>query len=751
MHRTLLLAVALVSVAAHGGRAQAVVPLAQVLTFEADHRNGVPTGWGVSPPGSAVVDGAVARTGKWSARVTRDAGSAGAFSGISQSYAVDVAGSNVVLRAYLRTADVTDAAALWVRLDGESPNLAFASTQPRKVNGTTDWHEHTVTVPLRPEGQRLVFGVFVAGTGTVWVDDVELLVDGVPIWERPKVERAPAAGSVDQEFDRGSGVALTALTSLQVDNLTTLGLVWGFLKYHHPAVSRGGRHWDYDLFRIMPDVVAASSRSAANDAMVKWISGLGAVAACTTCAAIDESTLHLPPDLGWLSDTDRLGPELSALLRHVHTNRPADDQRHFVSLSPNVGHPIFKNERTYADLALPDSGFQLLAAYRWWNVIQYWFPYRDVIGDDWVDALRELIPRVGLAATREDFQRELMALVARAHDTHANLWSSIAVRPPVGPCQWPLDVRFVEGRPVVTRESSGFQRGDVLTTIDGTPIEALVKTWSPYYAASNEPTRLRDVARAMGRGPCAEVSVGALRNGSSLTTAVSRVPTTAPAGPPTHDLPGETFRLLSPDVAYLKLSTIKAPEVPGFVAAAAGTKGLVIDIRDYPSAFVVFALGQYLVAESTPFARFTRGDLTTPGAFHWGPSVTLTPTAPRYTGKVVILVDEISQSQAEYTAMAFRVAPGAVVIGSTTAGADGNVSEVPLPGGLRALISGIGVFYPDKRPTQRIGIVPDLEVRPTIAGIRDGRDEVLEAALQEILGPSAALASIQSLIASARK
>jgi C-terminal processing protease CtpA/Prc len=50
------------------------------------------------------------------------------------------------------------------------------------------------------------------------------------------------------------------------------------------------------------------------------------------------------------------------------------------------------------------------------------------------------------------------------------------------------------------------------------------------------------------------------------------------------------------------------------------------------------------------------------------------------------------------------------------------------------MISGIGVFYPDKRPTQRVGIVPDVEVQPTIAGIRAGRDEVLEEALRQILG-----------------
>jgi hypothetical protein len=50
------------------------------------------------------------------------------------------------------------------------------------------------------------------------------------------------------------------------------------------------------------------------------------------------------------------------------------------------------------------------------------------------------------------------------------------------------------------------------------------------------------------------------------------------------------------------------------------------------------------------------------------------------------------------------------------------------------MISGIGVFYPDRTPTQQIGIVPDLEVLPTIQGVREGRDEVLEAAVSHVLG-----------------
>ena len=76
---------------------------------------------------------------------------------------------------------------------------------------------------------------------------------------------------------------------------------------------------------------------------------------------------------------------------------------------------------------------------------------------------------------------------------------------------------------------------------------------------------------------------------------------------------------------------------------------------------------------------------------------------------------------------------------------------IPLPGGLRTMISGIGVFYPDRRPTQRVGILPAREVRPTIAGIRDGRDEVLEAALREILGDSVPEAELVTIARAGRK
>jgi C-terminal processing protease CtpA/Prc len=96
----------------------------------------------------------------------------------------------------------------------------------------------------------------------------------------------------------------------------------------------------------------------------------------------------------------------------------------------------------------------------------------------------------------------------------------------------------------------------------------------------------------------------------------------------------------------------------------------------------------------------------------------------------VLLADERTQSHAEFTAMCLQTAPSAVTIGSQTAGADGNVSLVGLPGKISTYFSGIGVYYPDGAETQKVGVRIDITVRPTIVGIQTGRDEVLEKALE---------------------
>ena len=161
-------------------------------------------------------------------------------------------------------------------------------------------------------------------------------------------------------------------------------------------------------------------------------------------------------------------------------------------------------------------------------------------------------------------------------------------------------------------------------------------------------------------------------------------------------------------------------------------KGIIIDIRNYPPSYVAYMLGAFFVSENTPIAIQSVGNPNNPGEFTFGTVDVIPKLEYSYQGKLVVLVNENTQSQAEYTTMSFRAGSNTTVIGSHTAGADGSVSEIVLPGGLTTLISGCAVYYPDGRETQRVGIVPDIEVKPTIQGIREGRDELLEKAIEII-------------------
>ena len=170
----------------------------------------------------------------------------------------------------------------------------------------------------------------------------------------------------------------------------------------------------------------------------------------------------------------------------------------------------------------------------------------------------------------------------------------------------------------------------------------------------------------------------------------------------------------------------------------AALPGMVIDMRGYPKEMVIYHMGEFLVPGPQPFCLVSQADLDEPGTFYIADTLFAGGGGEgAFQGPVAILVDQGSMSSAEFHAMAWRLAPEARIFGHPTAGADGNLNTFTLPGGLRTGFSGLGIYWPDGSETQRTGILPDTVVTPTLRGIREGRDEVLEAAvnwLEEVSG-----------------
>lgn len=117
---------------------------------------------------------------------------------------------------------------------------------------------------------------------------------------------APTAATAPKDV----APTLAALTPRQVDNLAALGQVWGFLKYFHPAVAAGQRDWDADFLRQLPAVLACRSETERSRLLSAWVTGLGPVPACPTCAAEPTKPVRLAPDLRWARDAGRFGATL---------------------------------------------------------------------------------------------------------------------------------------------------------------------------------------------------------------------------------------------------------------------------------------------------------------------------------------------------------------------------------------------------------------------------------------------------------
>jgi C-terminal processing protease CtpA/Prc len=110
----------------------------------------------------------------------------------------------------------------------------------------------------------------------------------------------------------------------------------------------------------------------------------------------------------------------------------------------------------------------------------------------------------------------------------------------------------------------------------------------------------------------------------------------------------------------------------------------------------------------------------------------LPAASPRIEGRVAFLTDGRAISYAESFMSFVEHYKLGEIVGEPTAGANGNVNPVTLPGGTNVSWTGMRVVKHDGSQHHTIGILPTVPCRRTIAGVAAGRDEVLERALEVI-------------------
>jgi C-terminal processing protease CtpA/Prc len=532
-------------------------------------------------------------------------------------------------------------------------------------------------------------------------------------------------------YQEESKIRNSELTSQSTKELALLCKVWGFLKYHHPNIAKEELNWDYELFRILPEFCKAKSITERNNLIYDWITELGDFEKEETELS---KNVKIYPDTSWFYSS---GLD-NKLIRNFENIRKAKKRSLYLRLQKGVGNPVFENEAPYHEFEYPDVGYRLLALFRYWNIIQYYFPYKYLIGEDWENTLEEFIPKFIKCPNSIEYRLVVLELITRINDTHAKIYRDSSLEKYTGYNFAPFEIKFINDSAIVTNyfdeklgKETGVKIGDVILEVDNQLVEEIVERKLKYTPASNYSTKLRNIAFDFLRTNDSILDIVYKHNKKSFKTKIRTYQKKELNISAVYQKKDTCFKFIQPDIAYIYLGNFKREYVYSIINDIKSTKGLIIDLRCYPSDFVVFDLGKYFISENTDFVKFTCVSLKQPGLFTFTKPLGINKEDDFFYGAtIVILVNEMTQSRAEYTAMAFRAAPNAIVIGRTTAGADGNVSEFFLPGGIRTMISGIGVYYPDGQETQRVGIIPDIEVKPTVEGIRKGRDEVLEKAIE---------------------
>lgn len=364
-----------------------------------------------------------------------------------------------------------------------------------------------------------------------------------------------------------------------------------------------------------------------------------------------------------------------------------------------------------------------------WSALRHFYPYEEVLTQPWDAVLDTALADTAHASSRETQMQALQRLLAPLQDAHGTVMDSAAHKR----LSLPVQLAPVAGQWVVvaTTEPQQARVGDVVTALDGVPMPQAADAVQA--RMSGRPgVRPWKALQTLAWGPSGQTHAFSLRHADGTTSAVSLAYSEARTPQPPRPA---AVAELAPGVWYVDLARARLEDVAPRYAQLAAARAVIYDDRGYPKDFrLTQGLLEHLLThpEHARWMHIPRyvgpfGERAGYDDLGWD----LQPATPHLGSRALFLIAGSTISQAEAFAGYVQDERLGTLIGGTTAGVDGNLATMMLPSGMGIIFTGMKVTHHDGTGRyQALGTTPDVPVEPTVAGVRAGKDEVLEAALR---------------------
>ncbi len=587
-------------------------------------------------------------------------------------------GKQIRLKASVRTEALKKGGQvlLWLRVDREGgiPGF-FENMRDRPIRSET-WGEYEISGPVAADAASIAFGGILVGQGTAWVDGFRLEVKSEgQEWERIPL---PNAG-----FEEGK---------------------LGDLPKYWLTPSQG---YSYEV------------------AEADTPEGQACLRIENTFTILTQPLFEARPEAGELLNKP-LGRGLYcqiplSLYSDVIGTLGRVEGDTLTTLERDLAAALASNpDATSQDLRTAD----VIIA---WNVFQHFYPYFDQVEADWEAVLDESLKRALEDRTKEDFFLTLNSLVAQLQDGHGNVYDQESMNQ-AGP---PFSAEWIEGRLVVmaSQEPENFRKGDIILSIDGEDAADSLRAAERYISGSAQWKRHKSLWRLGYGGIDTVAGITIQRDDQVIETEFKRNNRT-----PLKENKGPDIQELEDGVFYINLDAAPWKDIQARISDIAAAKGVIFDLRGYPNGN--HGVISHLLSEkdtSDSWMRIPqiiypdREDISYRNT-SWG----LPAREPHIQGRVVFLTDGRAISYAESFLSFIEHYRLADIVGQPTAGANGNINPFVLPGGYRLIYTGMRVVKHDGSQHHTIGIQPTVFMERTIQGVREGRDEFIQKALEII-------------------